>query len=234
MLNREEIKNRNILIVCSGSTVVDYKDKIVSFINKYNILTIGCNNITHILTPDFHIFADFQRYQEFGNMIKESSTPIFPTRFSDDFIKEHWAGEYIRFDCKYDKNRKLQIENGVPRCHFKTVGLLAVVFSYLSQASNIYIVGMDGYSLYGQTELDSGLKSQHCYGSGHTDRRHIYKNQKVPKSVFGKEYKMAVRKDRVIYKLLKHTRGAGITFSIITPTKYSQFYKPDILGNIKL
>ena len=102
--------------------------------------------------------------------------------------------------------------------YFRTAGCLAIVIAHLFGASDIYVVGMDGYTLHGRDELESQSSNQHCYGKGHTD---------------DSTWEQCVEKDRLVYENLNAIAAFGAKFKIITPTKFEDFCDDTILSMIK-
>lgn len=93
---------------------------------------------------------------------------------------------------------------------------------------------MDGYTFYSEEKLREKNKEdrQHCYGKGYTDAfarnmsRDKLKNKKKSKEF----YNLGIKKDKDIYKTLRAIDIFGAKFKILTPTVYSDFYDPKILG----
>ena len=108
-------------------------------------------------------------------------------------------------------------------------------------ASKISIVGMDGYTLYGKDKYDKGEKNQHCYNyyndntffkkTGYTDIITYLDTdgkEENKKNNFDVFYNHSLKKDKDVYNSLCTIREFGVSFSIITPTIYSDFYSPKI------
>jgi hypothetical protein len=246
------IKNKHILIIGSGSNLKKYWDVIHRFIKKNNVVTVACNRINHILTPDVHFWVDKKAYAKFGKEISKKSKVIFRKTFSEEFIRANWDGDYevIKFSTKiwkdkYDdpKNRRYKI--GVTKYnsklkrfygHFRTIGALSILWAHVNKASKISVVGMDGYTFYTKEELRRKECSQHCYGNGFSDAILFSTIPNFLKSVEDKDenrdafYEKAIKKDEDIYKTLKAIEKYGAKFKILTPTVYEDFYNFNILG----
>jgi hypothetical protein len=227
---------KHVLVLGSGSTVKTYLAKIMDFIKLNNVITIGCNNINHILTPDYHFWGSIKRWEEFGHLINKKSVFVFSEHFPQKIIKKKWSGPYRTFRhvrrlwklgsenihsenfkrCRvYDKNGKMF------GC-FKDVATLAIFWSFIKGATKISVVGNDGYTLYNKDQLNTDNKSQHCYGQGFTDGY----NYQYCRSKDWDKYRTL----RLLYKHCKKKYGFG--FEIITPTIYDKFYNSNVL-NIK-
>ena len=246
----KKIKNNHVLIVGAGSSLAIYWDKIKEFIDKNRVITVGTNRINHILTPDYHLWGDPRVYRNFGNEINKKSILILGQNIDTENRRSHWLGPYktIKFtrlhwkdsyndpthrfygegDIKY--NKKTKEFHGV----FRTIGTLAILWSYIKKASKISVVGMDGYTFYSEDELREKNKEerQHCYGKGFTDAfaRNMSRDKLKNKNKSHEFYKLAVKKDRDVYRTLRSIKKYGVEFEILTPTVYKDFYDSDVLG----
>jgi len=238
----KKIKNRYILILGAGFTLKKYWNKIDNFIKDNNIVTIGCNNINHITTPDYHFWTDRRRYLKYGKYLDKKSVLIFGNHFDKKLIRKYWKRSYeiIKYtkqkwkksyedpkskkyglgEVTYDK--KTNTFHGV----FRTVGSLSILWANINKARIINIVGMDGYTLYSKDSLIDKKTSQHCYGKGFTD---IVANANGTKK-YKEFYKFCAQKDEDIYKTLISIKKYGVKFEIITPTVYKEFYNSKILN----
>ena len=218
-MKSKKIKGKHVLIAGSGPSLKRHWDKIKLFINKYDIITVGGNNINSIFNPDYHFWGCDRRWKKYGNLVSKDSTLIFPGGEKEKVIKKHWSGPYQRY--KTDK-RPSKSQSKLPNIYacFKNIVMVAAFWAYNHKASKISIVGMDGYTLYTEDSLKDKTNSQHCYGEGFTD---------------GFSYKFGRIKDVKYYERLKilHKYGVknfGFGFEIITPTVYKKFYNSKILS----
>ncbi len=224
-------------MVGSGASVREYSDSIMRFIKDNDVITFGCNNINHILIPDYHFWADHSRYEEFGDKMSKKSVPVFSTDFGKNLISKYCKRDYLSFTYKNKKpknGRKIKIKyrSKIMYGRFRTVGSLAIFYAYVRKASSIRVVGMDGYTLYSENQLLNKEQQQHCYGDkGYTDlpkEKRKYKERK-----YGTFYKYSEEKDKDIYDCLNAMGDYGIDFKIITPTIYKRFYDESILRKYK-
>lgn len=225
---------KEVVILCPGYNLLKYKDQVIKYVSDNKCITIGCNHISHIYKdPDYHMFADFERFENFGHTISEKSIPVFPKRFEENFIRKICQREYVRFKCRYTKSFKISMIKGMLTGHFKTVGLLAILFAYMDGASSIKVAGMDGYAFFSKEELDSQKVSQHCYGEGYTDiRNYKFDGDKIRGAGSEFWYERAKDKDKIISGLLQQGEDFGAKFEIITPTVYKKYYNPNALVNV--
>ena len=214
-------KGKTFLIVGAGGTLKEYEKAIKKFMNERNPVTIGINYMTEFCIPDYHFWTNKQRWRDFGSCIDKSSKMMFGCGIPKKLIKKHFKGKYIVIDyvdslSKASKITTINYEDGKIYGHFRTAGCLAIVIAHLFGASDIYIVGMDGFTLHSREELESQSKNHHCYGKGYTDDA---------------TWEQCVEKDRLVYENLSEIEEFGINFKILTPTKFEKYYAPDILEN---
>jgi len=236
-VNKKEIKGSHVLIIGSGSTLLDYDKEIKYFIKNNDVITFGCNNMHHILTPDYHFWTDKSRYKKFGKNMSKKSIAVFSSVFNKKLISKHWNRKYLNFTYKNRKPKdiytlpKIKYKNKIMYGRFRTVGSISIFYAYIKKASKISVVGMDGYTLYSEKDLEDKNNRQHCYGEkGYTDLSKKEINQKLQKN---KEkiksfYEFERTKDIQIYKCLKALSEYGINFEILTPTVYKKFYNYEI------
>lgn len=207
--------DRTVLIIAAGGSISLQKYQISRFISKVQPITIGINKITHFYIPDYHLWTNNQRLYTQGDCIHLSSKLLFGKYISPQIICRWWAGDYFEID--YDDDPKLDFEYietmGKLRCWFRTAGCLAIGIAHLMGAKNIYIVGMDGFTIHTRYELDTKRKNQHCYGHGYTDDY---------------SWEDSLIKDEQISSALTKLSSV-IYFKILTSTKYDRFYDGTIL-----
>jgi len=238
----KQIRKKHILIIGAGPTLKKHKDKILRFIKRKNCVTIGCNHISSILKVDYNIWADPDRWSEFGNLVNKKSICIFPEYYSKKNIRKFYQKKYLRYKRSEIRGRgrkKTNLWNSSSflgdlkerkRCQIyhreetmygcmRTVGSIAIFWSYIQGASKISVVGIDGYTFYPEELLKQKKVSQHCFGKGFTNE-HVYLHSR-------KQDWDVYKTLRLLYKYGEKTWGFG--FEIITPTVFEEFYNPNIL-----
>ncbi len=231
-MKANDINGKHIVVIGSGSNLLTYKNEILSYINNNDVITIGCNNMSHIVIPHFHLFIDRTRFRSFGDKINSKSLPIFTPVFSRGLIRKYWEHDYIVAPFRhYEKEEILFVEDNILQCHFFTSCMASILFSHINHADKITVVGMDGYTFHNRKLLSSGDESQHCYGKGFTDRIHKYRGMGLTEEIF--EYFVSVNKDDLIEKTLSEIIKFGAKFKIITPTVYSEYYDGEVLKLIE-
>ena len=213
-------KGATAIVIGAGGTLREYEEPIKKFMDQDNVFTIGINNMTAFHVPDYHLWTNKQRWRDFGDCIdSEKSKLMFGAGLSKKLIRKHFNGNYIVVDYT-DSLGKVENESGIDYkdgtifgC-FRTAGCLAIFIVHLLGASDIYIVGMDGYTLHGRDEIENGSQSHHVYGKGFTD---------------DSSWEKCLEKDRLVYENLNVLDSYGIKFRIITPTKFEKFHDGSIL-----
>lgn len=209
---------RPFLIVGSAATLKEDFFKIKRYIADVQPIMIGINRMTEFVIPHYHLWTNKERYFTLGSCIHPSSTILCGNSLPDGLIRQHYRGEYVRVE--YEKfaapSAKICHINGRIYGFYRIAGCLAIMIAHVLKASTIHVVGFDGYTRYKPEEYEPGLnqKSQHCYGTGHTDDY---------------SWKDSIRKDNEIYKCLLAIKESGVDFEIITDTIYLDVYNSKIL-----
>ncbi|HAL45839.1 MAG: hypothetical protein A2Y12_04190 [Planctomycetes bacterium GWF2_42_9] len=210
-------KGKPFLIIGAGGTLKEYQKQIKAFIEKKQPVTIGINKMTDFHIPDYHLWTNKQRWKEFGNCVNTKSKIMFASDFKSKLINQHFKGNYISVSYIDKAEYKVGYQDGIITGHFRTAGCLAIMVAHLFGASEIFIAGMDGYTLYRKRELEQGQQNQHVYGSGFTDDA---------------SWQECLEKDQQVYDAMKQIEEYGVHFKIITPTKFEKYYDSNILKEL--
>ena len=213
-------KGRPMLVVGGGGSVRDGESSISKFIEEKNPVLIGVNKLMPYVTPKYHLWTNTQRYRDMGNCIDPSSIMLFGSGLSKKIIRMHYTkDDYIvvnyTSDLKKAKSETIRYSKGKIYGHIRTAGCLSIMICHLFEASDIFVVGMDGFTLHEKDELDNCEENQHCYGAGYTDKD---------------GWDVCVQKDKIVYDNLRDLNNYGISFKLITPTVFDEFYDVSVLG----
>lgn len=212
-------KGKNAIVIGAGATLIEYQKQIDNFIKETAPIIIGVNNMTSFWIPDYHMWTNNQRFRTYGKNIDPTSTILLGSNISLKVIKEVIdKSEYVVLNRVDREGVPIKYKNGTIYGYFRTAGCLAIMILHLMGVDKISVIGMDGYTLYNQHSIETGKKSQHCYGKGFTDTA---------------TWKTCIKKDEIIDAALQNIQNYGIDFKIITPTKYKRFYDSTTLGMIK-
>jgi len=216
---------KNSLIICSGSSPNDKIQNIKKFIkeNKKEFDIFGINNIHPEFRKyiDYHCFTNTQRFKKYGKYIDlKNSELLLGKNINNNIRKKVLNGFDDYFNIEYIdiEKTKIDYDNGKVEGFFRTCGCLMIYISYLMKHENIFIIGMDGYTLYNEDILEDEKKSQHWYGQGLTDTT---------------TYKTCAQKDILIYDVLNNLKHQNINFKILTSTLYKDFCDLNILKELK-
>jgi hypothetical protein len=201
----------DFVIIGAGSSIKKYENKIKNFISDKK--TIGINNITHLFVPDFHVWTNNQRLKNYGSCINDSSELVLGDRIRKEIIEQYNIRSFIQLRYEDSEEVPLCIREGKIYGYFRTAGCLSIMVAHCLGAKNIYIVGMDGYTLYPKDDLTTMKEDHHCYGSGYTDDA---------------SWEKCLKKDELVYKCLHSIKNYGVNFSILTPTVFKDFFDPII------
>ena len=208
-------KGKSFLVIGAGGTLREYDERIKGFIDRERPVTIGINKMTEFHVPDYHLWTNKQRYRDFGQCISSKSRMMFGGDMPEKLIRKHYKSDYIVVDYVDRTNGGIEYRNGIIYGQFRTAGSLAIMIAHLFGAKDIYVVGMDGYTLYGKEQVEGGTKHHHVYGKGFTD---------------DSDWQKCLEKDNLVYSTLDLLEDYGIKFSILTPTKFEKYYDGLLLG----
>jgi len=206
-------QGRSFLVYCPGKNILEWKDKVSSFIKDENLITIGSNKLMELVDLNYHMFTNNDKYEAYGGMVRDHSTLLLGSHILKKHIKKHKPQDYVRVNytdtdpsesMKY--NRKLDRIEG----YYRTSGNLAIMLCHLMGASSIYVAGMSGFTW----NFD---------GNVHYYKPEITRDVKTKKT-WRKRY------DKPVAKSLNNMVKFGIKFSIITPTIYDKHYDGSVLG----
>lgn len=201
---------KSALVIGNGATIKEYKKQITEFIDTTNCITIGVNNMTAFWTPDYHLWTNNQRFREFGKSIRPNSTLLLGSNISLKVIRRIVGGrEYVVLNREDREGVPMVYKDGMIYGYFRSAGCLAIMLLHLMGATEINIVGMDGYTIHKREDVMAGKASQHWYGKGHTDTA---------------SWESCLEKDKIIEDALNNIKEYGVDFKILTPTKYGGFY----------
>ena len=212
--------NREFLIFGNGPTINDHKVKLIEFIKKKNLITMGGNNITDYYDVDYLGFTNRRRFSRYSKNISNKTKLLLSPYFKKTFIKKHIGNNKSYEEIMYIKNylcKSQLIEKNIILFDCRTISLLLMLVAYIMGAKKIYLAGLDGYSfknnkLIGDTNF-YGNDLDYAFEKGEKFKINFYKNlvEKTQSTldVFDKYFN---EKDKHNY------------FKIITPTCYYKYY----------
>jgi hypothetical protein len=208
----DKFKNRKVVIIGNGPSIVPYEDKIKKFISDENAVTLGLNYLKNLYAPHYHMFVSRKRFMKYAGGVASQSELIVPGFFGEELVRQHYQG--IAHFIEMVQARDLQespLQGKVQHITYLNVAIAAILTACQMGASAIYAVGIDGYS-----------------DEFHREISYFYNEDDVPeeKRIASLRYEKFVEElDRVNRFLL----GRAVPFTIITPTSHKQYYR-DLLG----
>lgn len=208
-------KGEEALIICAGSTIRDYKERIDNFIERINPFTIGINNINEYFTPQYHLWTNTKRFRNFGRNMTQVETILLGSGIHLKTIKEVIGNRnyYLINFTDMKEGIPLGYKNGKIYGFFRTAGNLAIMIAHLMGARAVNIVGMDGHTFHPYRDVVSGKAAHHCYDEKYEP--------------YSKE--ICVKKDEITSGVLSDLKAYGINLRILTPTVYKPFYAGGLL-----
>lgn len=202
-------KDKNFLILCTGSTVKEKRKDIDNFIEKKKPVIVGVNNLSGFWIPDYHIWTNNGRFRTFGKNINPKSILLLGSNISLKVISETIGDrDYVVLERVDREGVPIDYRNGIIYGYHRTVGCAAITISHLLGAKEINIVGMDGHTFNSYEDVKKGNKTHHFYNEKY-----------VPYTP-----EIRVKKDEITKGVLQSLKDYGIDFSIITPTMFKKFY----------
>jgi len=204
-------RGRRALIICVGSSVKEYRNKIDTFILEEKPFIIGINNMTGFFMPDYHLWTNTKRFRTFGKNIYPESELLLGAGIHLKTIREVLGPVDYTLINFTDMKEGVSIgyKKGKILGFYRTAGNLAIMVAHLMGATDVSIVGMDGHTFYDYEDIKSGEKKHHCYEEGYKP--------------FTKE--ICIKKDQVVTGVLETLENYGINLKILTPTVYKKFYR---------
>jgi 4-hydroxy 2-oxovalerate aldolase len=204
-----QFKGRKFLILATGPSILEHRDRILELSKKENCVTIGVNGLQKLFAPDFHVFVSRKRFQQYAAQIAPGSTLLVPSFFGKELVEHNYAGPYHFFDIvTRAKPESAPVEGATQYCLGLNVAISAILLAYAMGASTVYAVGMDGYA----DEFNKRMVYFYNEDSRIED-----------KDAANFRYETLARElDRVNTFL----QGQSVPFFILTPTSHKKYYRP--------
>ncbi len=198
--------DRNFLVLANGPSLINKREIIKEFIEKYQPIILGANFLNNLYNPDYHAFTNKRRFIDYVSTVDKNSSLILDSSFKEDFIRSYTDRNYEIIYHNINPNEKFNISNGIITTSFYTVSALLIPVAYVMGAKNIFVAGMDGYN-----KLDNNI---HFYRE--TDEAFL-------ESI---ELEKQSRNEELLNDIQTFFINNNINpFKIITPTSYDVFYQ---------
>jgi hypothetical protein len=200
------------LVLVTGPTASSLQGDVLDFIARRRPLVFGCNNLPEGYEVDYHVYVNRQRFMDHGHKLGAECRLLLSPYFLDSQIQKvlgSRAYELLMYRNIYPGSEgSLDIRDGAVYAQGATVGPLACGAALVMGAKNLFIAGMDGYSISAET---------HHYAEPDNKQRDELLEQ-----------------ERRTHGLLKDIAGfceaAGGRLRLITPTAYEQYHDPALLA----
>lgn len=213
-----DLKNRHegkkFIVIANGPSIVEYKDKIDAFIHDTEgYITIGVNYLRDTFVPDYHMFINRKRFLNYLPTVNSKSTLIVPSFFGKKIIEENYTGQcsYFDIDSIDDISELPPFDGDTQKVAVLNVTISAILMAYQMGASEIFVVGMDGYREANEKQMV-----------------YFYNENELPdeKNIASLRYEKLCDELERINSFLQ---DKSVPMSIITPTSHKKYYH-NILG----
>ena len=205
--------NASFLVLGGGPSLNEYHDEIFQFIDRYQPIVMGTNNITGFVLPDYHAFTNRKRFIEYAHTIDPAKSKVLlGAYFPEWLISRHWQGPYEPIMYVDDHDATFNIRSGVIQASCRTVvNLLLGVAIVMGARGPLYAAGIDGWTPQIQRGDDLSFYSETWLA---------HENEPF----FAELERLSTRFLTQINDYLI-ARKIG-RLQILTPTVYEEFYQP--------
>lgn len=201
-------KHRDFLILANGPSLKEYRDKINTFIKKYDPVILGANYMGGLFKPHYHAFANKRRFASYVDTVNPESKLLLGPSISEEMIKEYTDRDYEKL-CFIDVlNPHFDIQDGLITTNCRTVAVLLLGAAIVMGAQRIFAVGMDGYI------QNKSSQDMHFYNE---------KDEKENREMILEMHRWCQSFLEQIDQYLIARGKEGV--HILTPTNYRAFYK---------
>jgi hypothetical protein len=201
-------KGRPFLILANGPSLKIHRDGVQLFIQKYNPVIIGSNNIRDLFEPHYHVFTNKLRFFQYGGTVSEKSQLVLADFFEASFIREQTSRPFEVIHLREGTAAlPLEDEGYVITLPHLDVAVASISLAVLMGGKAIFVAGMDGYQ--------EGMAA---------DSFHFYQEEVGPEdpSVLIERHKgVCLGLDRTMVMLDRR----DCSLVILTPTSHQRLYR---------
>ena len=201
-------KGRDFLILANGPSLINYKDKINTFIKSYDPVILGANYMGDLIKPHYHAFVNVRRFNSYIDTVDPESKLLIGPSIAEGLIREYTDREYERLHYIDALNPNFDIHDGFITTNCRTVAVLLLGIAIIMGARRVFAVGMDGYM------QNKSNENMHFYNE---------KDEKENREMILEMHCWCQHFLEQIDSYLTTRGKEGI--HIITPTNYRLFYK---------
>jgi len=201
-------RDEKFLIIANGPSVLKYQSEIERFVKENHAITIGVNYLNNLFVPDYHMFVSKKRFLKYSSFINRDSILLVPTFWGKSLLQRTYNGPYEFFNLKISENYNDSCIEGITqKCVNLNVAISSILMAYQMGASEIFVVGMDGY-------IDEMNKKMVYF----YDEEDNIEDKEIASVKYGK---LSDELNRTV----EFIQQKAVSFSIITPTSYKKYYK---------
>jgi 4-hydroxy 2-oxovalerate aldolase len=199
---------RDFLILANGPGLKQYHGRIQAFIEAYDPVCLGANNLGGLFEPTYHAFTNKHRFVMYLDTVNPRSKLLI-----GENIPGHMISQYVRrdhetlfFEDLLDAD--FDIAGGRIQTNCRTVSVLLLGVAIVMGARRLFVAGMDGY--LGKDRVTKAL---------------FYDEKIEPE-----DYDLIVERhrwnERFLVQIDQYVRDKGREgVHILTPTSHQRFYK---------
>jgi 4-hydroxy 2-oxovalerate aldolase len=201
-------KGRYFLVLANGPTILKHKESIDKFIEKYNPVVLGANNLKGLYVPDYHAFTNKKRFAKYVGTVDKKSKILLNCYFAKEFVRQYTDREFEDLVFRLGDRNDLTIDNGIISNDCTSVSMLLIAVAYVMGAKEIFVAGMDGF-------IDKNGSNGHYFYDEVDDSKSIEFN--IRRQMWG---------SKTLKNLDSYLIEHGISgVNIITPTSYEEYYR---------
>lgn len=199
---------RDFLILANGPGLKKYRESIQAFMDAYDPVCLGANNLSDLFEPDYHAFTNKHRFVAYAETVSPRSKLLIGENIPGDMIREYVTRDYESLAFIDVLDAEFGIDDGIIQANCRTVSVLLIGVAIVMGAKRLFVAGMDGY-------LDKNAVTKALF----------YDEQIEPR-----DYDVIVDRHRwnehflnQIDEYVRDRHQEGI--HILTPTSHQRFYK---------
>ena len=120
----ERLFGKNVVVICPGSSIITYQEKIIEFISKNNAVVISVNFVPEFIKPDYVFCANKKRL---GNLVDNSEIErIVTSNVSEDLDNKEFVisfNECVYFNEVFCEDSTLMLLKTLLRCGEKSIAI---------------------------------------------------------------------------------------------------------------
>lgn len=143
---RDRHPGRTALVLGTGPSMAEHAADVRAVAERHDCLTLGSNDITRHLVPDYHGFCNRKGLGTYGSTIDPRSKVLVGAYITDHTVRNAWAGPYERMPYVNDHEAPFAIDgDGVVLTSCRTTTIFLAGVALVMGATRILFAGTDGF-----------------------------------------------------------------------------------------